>query len=780
MPFLILAQDSLNVHLKGRVIDEEQEAVPFCIVRLEGQPIGTTADINGQYKLDFNTADSVTVVYSMMGYETKKRVLKKPMGNLNLNVTLKSSGMDMQEVTVANTRRQMGSTQELNTKDMKRMPSTTGNAVEEMVATQAGVSSHNELSSQYNVRGGSFDENCVYINGVEIYRPLLISSGQQEGLSVINSDMVEKVNFSAGGFEARYGDRMSSVLDITYARPAHAEGSVQASLLGTNVYAGYGNKKFSFSNGVRYKTNQYMLGSLETNGEYRPKFLDYQAYLSWMPNKQWSVDLIGYISKNNYDFTPKDRETKFGTMDDVKSFKVYFDGKEKDLFRTLFATMKLTRKIKQNGTLSFAASTFGTKEQETYDIQGQYWLNETNGDEQLGVGSYMEHARNFLNSNMQTLNLSYEHKTLSHHLQTGISWKHESIEENSREWEYRDSSGYSIPHTGKELQIIYNLKSINDIGSNQTEFYAQDTYRHESGAGILSLNYGARLSHWNWNDEWLFSPRVSMGFVPSGCDDLTLRLATGMYYQRPFYKELRDTTTYRGNTTVDLNEGIKSQRSFQLVAGGEYKFRLSERPFKFTTELYYKAQSRLNPYNVDNMKIIYYGNNCANGHVIGADFKLYGEFVPGTDSWISFSLMKAQMNLNGKSIPQPTDQRYNINFFFTDYFPGTTKWKLTLKACFADGLPFGPPHTGLERNAFRAPAYKRVDLGMNYRLLDNEDRHMKRNILRNVWLGIDCFNIFGLNNVSSYYWITDISNHQYAVPNYLTGRMINGRILIEF
>ena len=780
MPFLILAQDSLDVHLKGRVIDEEQEAVPFCIVRLEGQPIGTTADINGQYKLDFNTADSVTVVYSMMGYETKKRVLKKPMGNLNLNVTLKSSGMDMQEVTVANTRRQMGSTQELNTKDMKRMPSTTGNAVEEMVATQAGVSSHNELSSQYNVRGGSFDENCLYINGVEIYRPLLISSGQQEGLSVINSDMVEKVNFSAGGFEARYGDRMSSVLDITYARPTHAEGSVQASLLGTNVYAGYGNKKFSFSNGVRYKTNQYMLGSLETNGEYRPKFLDYQAYLSWTPNKQWSVDLIGYVSKNNYDFTPKDRETKFGTMDDVKSFKVYFDGKEKDLFRTLFATMKLTRKIKQNGTLSFAASTFGTKEQETYDIQGQYWLNETNGDEQLGVGSYMEHARNFLNSNMQTLNLSYEHKTLSHHLQTGISWKHENIEENSREWEYRDSSGYSIPHTGKELQIIYNLKSINDIGSNQTEFYAQDTYRHESGAGILSLNYGARLSHWNWNDEWLFSPRVSMGFVPSGCDDLTLRLATGMYYQRPFYKELRDTTTYMGNTTVDLNEGIKSQRSFQLVAGGEYKFRLSERPFKFTTELYYKAQSQLNPYNVDNMKIIYYGNNCANGHVIGADFKLYGEFVPGTDSWISFSLMKAQMNLNGKSIPQPTDQRYNINFFFTDYFPGTTKWKLTLKACFADGLPFGPPHTGLERNAFRAPAYKRVDLGMNYRLLDNEDRHMKRNILRNVWLGIDCFNIFGLNNVSSYYWITDISNHQYAVPNYLTGRMINGRILIEF
>ena len=784
-PFFMLAQeaketqDTATVHLKGRVVDEDQSPVEFATVRVEGQPIGTTTDLNGQYRLSFKTADSVAILYNMIGYEKRRRVLKKPQGNLTLNIVMRSAGKDMTEVTVSDTRRQMGTTQELNTKDLKRMPSTTGNAVEELVATQAGVSTHNELSSQYNVRGGSFDENCVYINGVEVYRPLLISSGQQEGLSIINSDMVEKVNFSAGGFEAKYGDKMSSVLDITYARPEKAEGSVQASLLGTNVYGGYGNGKISFSNGLRYKTNQYMLGSLETKGEYRPKFLDYQGYLSWTPNKNWSVDVIGYISKNNYNFTPKNRETKFGTLEDVKSFTVYFDGKEADLFRTLFGTMKISRKLGA-GALSLAASAFSTAERETYDIQGQYWLNETTEDEQLGVGTYMEHARNYLNSKSQTLKLAYEYAKRHHQLQTGLSWKHESIDENSREWEYRDSSGYSVPHTGEDLKVIYNLKSVNDISSNAMEFFAQDTYRNESKVGILSLNYGTRLSYWSWNSEWLVSPRVNLGFVPSCNENLTFRLATGMYHQRPFYKELRDTVTTNGNTVVQLNGNIKSQRSFQVVAGMEYKFRMSQRPFKFTTEVYYKAQSHLNPYNVDNVKIVYYGNNIADGYVVGADFKLYGEFIPGTDSWISFGLMKAQMNLNGKSIPQPTDQRYNFNFFFSDFFPGTTKWKMNLKASFADGLPFGPPHTGLERNAFRAPAYKRVDIGMNYRLLDNEDRHLRSDLVKNIWLGLDCFNIFGLSNVSSYYWVTDISNHQYAVPNYLTGRMINGRILIEF
>lgn len=771
-----------KVKLSGKVIDDEQSPVVFAIVKVKGQAAGTTTDLQGKYSIEFNTADTVIVSFSMMGYATKEKVLTNPKGDLRLNITLQSQSFDMGEVTVKEVRRQLNTTQTLNAENVKQLPSTTGNAVEELVATQTGVSTHNELSSQYNVRGGSFDENSVYINGIEIYRPLLISSGQQEGLSVINSDMVDNINFSAGGFAAEYGDKMSSVLDITYKKPKKFEMSASASLLGANLYVGYAKRGFSMTHGVRYKTNQYMLGSLETKGEYNPRFLDYQTYISWSPNKKWTLDFIGNISQNKYDFLPADRHTNFGTMYDVKSFKVYFDGKEEDLFRTFFGTLSLTHHFTERSKLSLAASAFMTKERETYDIQGQYWLDETNTTEQLGVGTYMEHARNYLDANMKSVKLMYSHKPKGHDIKVGMTWKHEIIKENSKEWEMRDSAGYSIPHNGQRLDLIYNLKSSNRISSDRLELFGQDTWRFVNKLGIFSLNYGARLSYWNWNKEWLFSPRVSLGMIPSFNEDFTFRLATGIYYQAPFYKELRDTVTMNGSTKVVLNKDIKSQRSFQIVLGGDYKFKLLNRPFKFTTEVYYKALSNLIPYNVDNVKIVYYGGNIAKGYTAGIDLKLFGEFVEGTDSWISFSLMKAQQEVNGKSFPQATDQRYNLNFFFSDYFPGTTRWKMTLKATIADGLPFGPPHTGLERMAFRAPAYKRVDIGMSYRLLDNEDgRNQKKFIkyFRNIWLGVDCFNLFDISNVSSYYWVTDVTNQQYAVPNYLTGRLINARILIE-
>lgn len=771
-----------KVKLSGRVIDDEQNPVIFAMVKVHGQAAGTTTDLQGKYSLEFNSADTVTISFSMMGYVTKEKTLTKPKGDLRLNITLQTQSIDMGEVTVKEVRRQLNTTQTLNAENIKQLPSTTGNAVEELVATQAGVSTHNELSSQYNVRGGSFDENSVYINGIEIYRPLLISSGQQEGLSVINSDMVDNINFSAGGFAAEYGDKMSSVLDITYKKPKKFEMTASASLLGANLYVGYAKRGFSMTHGVRYKTNQYMLGSLETKGEYNPRFLDYQTYISWSPNKKWSLDFIGNISQNKYDFLPADRHTNFGTMHDVKSFKVYFDGKEEDLFRTFFGTISLIHHFTERSKLSLAASAFTTKEQETYDIQGQYWLDETNTTEQLGVGTYMEHARNYLDANMKSVKLTYSHKPKGHDIKAGFTWKHESIKENSKEWEMRDSAGYSIPHTGNRLDLIYNLRSSNSISSDRLEIFGQDTWRFVNKWGIFSLNYGARLSYWNWNKEWLFSPRVSLGMIPSFNEDFTFRLATGLYYQSPFYKELRDTVTAHGSTKVVLNKNIKSQRSFQVLLGGDYKFKLMNRPFKFTTEVYYKALSNLIPYNVDNVKIVYYGGNVAKGYTAGIDFKLFGEFVEGTDSWISFNLMKAQQEVNGKSFPQATDQRYNLNFFFSDYFPGTTRWKMTLKATVADGLPFGPPHTGLERMAFRAPAYKRVDIGMSYRLLNNEDgRNQKKFLryLRNIWLGVDCFNLFDISNVSSYYWVTDVTNQQYAVPNYLTGRLINARILIE-
>jgi hypothetical protein len=769
--------------ITGTVTDENHQPVEFASVHIEKQLIGTNTNLKGHYTLSGKTADSVRIVFSMIGYQTRKRLLLKPKGDLTLNVMLPSRSLEMGEVTVQEMQRQMGTMEKLHVDQTKNMPSTSGNGVEDMIATQAGVSTHSELSSQYNVRGGSFDENSVYINGIEVYRPQLIRSGQQEGLSIINSDMVEGIGFSAGGFEAKYGDRMSSVLDITYKKPKKLEGSAAASLLGSSIYLGFATKHFSMTNGLRYKSNRYLLGSLETKGEYDPSFVDYQTYMSWTPSKRWSIDFIGNISQNRYNFKPSDRNTDFGTMEDVKSFKVYFDGQEKDLFRTFFGTMNITRHLGGNTDLSLLASAYKTKERETFDIQGQYWLDDTKSSDNLGVGTYMNHARNYLNADVKSLGLVLSKLTSAHHILAGLTWKNEHIDEKSREWEMRDSSGYSLPHSAQELQLIYNLRSTNEMRSNRMEMYVQDTYRFKAKMGLLTLNYGARLSHWSWNKETIFSPRISLGLVPEKHDNLTFRFATGIYYQAPFYKELRDTTTIDGNTVASFNKNIKSQRSIHFVLGTDYKFRMAQRLFKFTTEVYYKALSNLIPYNVDNVRLVYYGGNIATGYTTGLDLKLYGEFVPGTDSWISFSLMKAEEKLNGKWVPQPTDQRYSVNLFFTDYFPNTTRWKMTLKASFADGLPFGPPHTGLEKQVFRAPSYRRVDIGMSYRLLNNEDhdhQHGLAQYLRNVWLGVDCFNLFGLSNVNSYYWVTDVNNQQYAVPNYLTGRQINARFLIEF
>ncbi len=780
----VLTAAAQQFTLSGKVSDEEGNAIELATVSCLDQGAVTMANLNGEFSLKLHTADSVVVKFSMVGYQTRTRVLRKPKGNQKLLVTLHPM-KELDEVVITERRRQTTATAELDTKDLRVTPSTSGNAVEELVQQQAGVSSHNELSSQYNVRGGSFDENSVYINNVEVYRPLLIRSGQQEGLSVINSDMVEKISFSSGGFEAKYGDKMSSALDIQYRRPTRWEGNVQASLLGGSVFVGYGNKKFSMSHGVRYKTNRYLLGSLETKGEYKPNFLDYQTYITYQPNERWSVDFIGNISENHYNFSPSDRETSFGTMQNVKSFKVYFDGQEKDIFRTLFGTLRLQRHFSKNTRVSLLGSAFHTKEQETYDILGQYWLDDAQTQEQLGVGTYMEHARNYLTANVASVKLMLNHKTAKHDWETGVTMKWEKIEENAREYEMRDSSGYSIPHSADRLDLIYSLRSKNDISSRRIEAYIQDTYRWQTGGDeekqptLWTLNYGVRLANWSWNKETIVSPRASLALIPSWNQNVTFRLAAGLYYQAPFYKEFRDTSTVNGQTIVRLNEKIKSQQSIQVVGAFDYKFRMADRPFRFSAEAYFKLMDNLIPYNVQNMKVVYYGENIAKGHAIGLDLKLYGEFVPGTDSWLTFSVMSTRQKINGISVPMPTDQRWGINFHFTDYFPGTERWKMTLKLAFADGLPFGAPHRGLEYQQFRAPAYKRADIGLSYLLVGQPG---EKSTFRkpHIWLGLDGLNIFGISNVNSYYWVTDVTNQQYAVPNYLTGRQINGKVTIEF
>ena len=759
--------------LKGKVIDEEGQALELVTVSCLTQGKVTMTDLKGQFSIDLQSADSVEVRFSMVGYGVRKRVFRRPKGKMTVQIVMHPMEA-LQEITVTQRRRQTSQTEQLDTKDLRVNPSSSGNAVEELIQQQAGVSTHNELSSQYNVRGGSFDENSVYINGVEIYRPLLVSSGQQEGLSIINADMVENVGFSTGGFAAKYGDRMSSALDITYRRPKQLEGALTASLLGATGYLGYGNKSFAMSHGIRYKTNRYLLGSLETTGEYRPNFLDYQTYISYKPNSRWEAELIGYISDNHYNFTPESRETTFGTYANAKSFKVYFDGQEKDVFRTYFGTASITRSFSDSTKIKFLTSAFHTKEKETYDIMGQYWLDDAQSSENLGVGTYMEHARNYLTADVVCFKLVGTHRTRRHDFEAGITYKTEQIKETSREYEMRDSSGYSIPHSADRLDLIYTLSARNDIKSHRIEAYIQDVYHFNKRDNFFTLNYGIRLANWSFNKETIVSPRASIAFVPAFNHDLTFRFATGLYYQAPFYKEMRDTITQDGMTRAVLNENIKSQRSLQFIAAMDYRFQMLNRPFKFSAEAYYKSLSNLIPYNIQNVKITYFGENLCSGYAAGLDLKLFGEFVPGTDSWLTFSLMSMRQKYNGQWIPTPTDQRYAINLHFTDYFPGTDRWRMTLRLAFADGLPFGPPHRGLEQQQFRAPAYKRADIGMSFRAL-KEGKNIK-----NIWLGLDCLNLFGISNVNSYYWVTDVTNRQWAVPNYLTGRQINGKVTVEF
>ena len=683
----------------GTVRDENGLPIELANVRVVGTTNITATNFQGNYTLYTPSRDSVLVIYSMIGYNQRRRLLRNPGDSIHLDVTLSSTEASFGEAVVKGIGLQTTTEQRISMTDANTTPSLAGNGVEEIIQTQAGVSTHNEMSSQYNVRGGSFDENVVYLNGMEVYRPMLVRSGQQEGLSVINQDMVERIGFSSGGFEARYGDKMSSVLDITYKRPEQWEGRIYASLLGAGAYMGWGNSKVSLMTSLRYKTTGYLLGTLDTDAEYNPHFLDYQAFLSWRPNKRWSIDLIGNISDNHYNFVPHSRETKFGTIDDAKSFKVYFDGQEKDRFKTLLGALSLTRHFNAETFLALQLSAFGTTERETFDIAGEYWLQEATAQERLGIGTYMEHARNRLQANVMSAALRFRTRLgkagadKSHTLQAGVKYNFEKVRERSTEWEMRDSMGFSLPYSLDELKLIYSLKSENEVRLNRIEAFVQDSWRTRTKAGLWNLTYGVRLTYFDWNKETLVSPRISLGLLPAFSEHWTFRLATGFYYQAPSYKELRDTTLTSGLATVRLNRNIKSQRSIHFVLGADYSFRMLDRPFKFTVETYYKALSNLNPYSVDNMRVVYYGRNMASGYAAGLDLKLYGEFVPGTDSWITFSLMRTREKINGQWVSRPTDQRYNISLFFTDYFPGSTRWRGSLKFAFADGLSVHPTAT---------------------------------------------------------------------------------------
>ena len=789
-----------RVKISGNVRDADGNPLELVLVQVKGTLNGAMTNEKGFYSLSVAEGDSVSLIFSCLGYNKAERIIPSAAQDMRVNVQMNYASLHLGEISVTATRRQVNTLQSIDAERIRLLPDPAGGSIESLVVTFAGVSSSNELSSQYSVRGGSYDENIVYVNGIEVFRPLLIRSGQQEGLSFINPDLTDAVNFSSGGFEARYGDKMSSVLDITYKKPTDFEGSASVSFMGGSAYVGSSSGRFTQVTGLRYKSGSSLLSTMDTAAEYDPRFLDLQSYMTYTFSPKWEVNFLGNISTNTYTFIPHSRETSYGTMNDIKKFSVSFEGQERDKFETYFGAFTIKHNLNEKIELGIQASAFTSREKESYDITGEYRLNDGEGEDGGGVvagdnstlirsiGRYHEHARNRLNSNVANIGHYGIVNLKGNTIKWGAQIQTESITDRISEWEKRDSAGYSLPHTGEEVNVISNLFSDNEIQSTRFSAYMQDVFKFRTGQGLFTLTGGVRAAYWTYNRELIFSPRASLGFIPNRNQDFTLRAATGVYYQSPFFKELRTTVSDElGNNFVALNENIKSQRSIHFIAGGDYDFKVMGRNFKFSADAYYKRLDNLIPYTVDNVKIRYYGENCAKGSAVGVDFKLFGEFVPGTDSWVSMSFMQAEQTIMDMvTVPLPNSTGYNLSLFFQDYFPGYRRLKLNLKGVLSGGLPVTVPRIRYEDEAFakyRTPAYKRVDLGFSYQLAGGENDIMERKMLRNfknIWFGVDIFNVFDMNNTNSYYWITDISNQQHAVPNYLTGRQLNFRIIADF
>jgi len=792
-----------NARVYGYVVDQDNVGIELAnvVVLNAERPIGTSTNKNGFYELLIEEADTVVLSYSMIGYTSVQQRVFDLRDVLNINVQLLTDEQLLSEIEVRGIKHTQGTMDYIDASATRVMPDATGGSIESLLITFAGVSQTNELSSQYNVRGGSFDENSVYVNGIEVHRPLLVRSGQQEGLSFVNPEMVENVQFSAGGFGAQYGDKMSSVLDITYKRPQAFEASLSASLLGAQLYVGHGDSTYSMMHGLRYKTSKYMLGGLATSGNYQPTFIDYQTYITWKVAPKWSMSFLGNVSQNDYRFTPDSLSESFGGQE-AKNLSIYYDGQEKDKFLTAFAALSTKGQVSKEVKIGFDVSGFYTNERENFDITGQYVLSNAPTDgssagntqseqvdpsdgqtEVLGTGIFHQHARNTLEASIITLahNGAWRHEDNT--LIWGVSGQAELIRDRISEWEWRDSAGYSMPDDGHSMELFYAMRGQSAMESARVQAYIQNEHKWNTNSGQWILTVGGRLQWWSWNNEVLPSPRASVEWLPGWKRDFCFRLATGLYYQAPFYKELRDTVTDAlGVTRIRLNKDLRAQRSVHVVLGGDYYFRAWGRPFKFTAEGYYKYIDRMESYTVDNVRIRYSGKNDSQGYAAGLDLKLYGELVPGADSWISFSTMAAKQHFIGSKewIPSPNEQRWNFSMLFQDYIPQLPQLKFHLKMQFAEGLPFYAPRN---RSSWgRMPMYKRIDLGATYLFNAQTAKFMRKPSAKHVkqWaIQFEVFNLVGWRNVNSYFWVADAYGQQWASPNYLTGRRYNLKITVD-
>ncbi len=804
-----------RVRLYGYVVDEQNRGMEACNVfwkeSVGTNAVGTSTNKNGYYDLMLTTEDSVTIVYSMLGYETVEMRLLPARDVLNINIELRESGEQLMEVEVRGIQKQQDMMDRVDASTRRVIPDLSGGGIESLLITFAGVSQTNEMSSQYNVRGGSFDENAVYVNGIEIHRPLLVRAGQQEGLSFVNPEMVDNVQFSAGGFDARFGDKSSSVLDIRYKRPTAFEASLTGGFQGGSIYVGVGDSMYSQMHGVRYKSSQYMLGSLQTKGNYRPHFLDYQTHMTWRLSRynDWTIAFLANYSLNSYGFTPDSMSSSFGTMQEAKNLTIYYDGQEQDLFQTAFGALSVGGHVSDEVQIGFDVSGFYTNERETYDIRGEYILSDHpmdgSGSSQhsassdqvvnsettetatvLGKGTYHEHARNTLTAGVATVQHTGQWQRGMNNMRWGVSGQVEVITDRINEWEWRDSAGYSMPHTDQGMELYYAMRSDAHLLSGRVQAYLQDSYTWHTDQAKVILTGGARLHWWSYNNELLVSPRASVVIMPGWKRDVSFRIATGLYYQAPFYKEMRDTLTDEyGITRIHLNDKLKAARTTQLVFGTDYYFRALGRPFKLTAEAYAKYMDRGTSYTVDNVRVRYSGRNDVRGYTIGLDLKLYGELVPGADSWISFSTMRSREQLLDHPelgwLHAPQEQRYQFAMFFQDYLPQLPQLHAHLKFVWCEGLPYGAPRSIALRGKGRMPDYRRIDLGLTHVSNAHNYKYMKKAKHVKQWtVGFEVFNLVDWRNTNSYFWVSDVDGNQWASPNYLTGRRYNIKVAIDF
>ncbi len=825
----VFSQEFAEVY--GRITDDSNEPVPLANIRLSDQDVGTISQMDGTYRLKIPANRDVVIAFSFVGFNTSYvKVRLKSGERRELNRRLIMSTTELSTFVITDDKIRSGTLTPLDPKLANTIPSPSG-GLEALIKTFPGVSSNNELSSQYSVRGGNYDENLVYVNDVEIYKPFLVRSGQQEGLSFLNSDLVSSILFSAGGFDARYGDKMSSVLDIRYKRPTITTGSVSGSLLGGSVHLEGSSKdrRFMYLTGIRNKSNQYLLNMLETKGDYKPSFTDMQGMLIYEASSKWEFSLFGNYARNHYRIEPTSRETSFGTVNEALHLSVYFDGSEVDRFVNYMGAFTTHFKPFDELSLKLIVSSFQTIESETFDITGQYWIGnletdqskETFGEpvETRGVGTYHNHARNYLDARVSAI----EHRGILvkdfSSFMWGIKYQTEIVNDRLNEWVMNDSAGFTLPYyqgipgepgnySDIELQDI--VKTSIKLNSNRFSGFLQNSWELEGKTGLWHANLGVRANYWDVNEQFLVSPRGGISFKPNWENDIVFRFSTGLYYQPPFYRELRDVTGV-------LNKSLKAQSSIHFVLGADYNFLAWGRPFKLTSEAYYKYLDNLVPYDVDNVRIRYFATNSAKGYAAGIDLKVNGEFVKGVESWASLSFMQTKEDLIGDDyydyyndegeriiqgyttnnivadsiliekgfIPRPTDQRISFGLFFQDYLPKNPTYKMHLNLLFGTGLPYSPPGSVRSRNMQRMPSFRRVDIGFSKQLLGasrytESSTRQRLRFIKDAWISLEVLNLLQVNNTISYIWIKDVTNRSYAIPNYLTPRQLNLKLVINF